>query len=272
MVCRILKVSRSGYYKHEEAMQRVKEIEHEDTVINCFHKSNATYGRIRIKKALSKDGIIISEYRISKILNNNGLISKYGRPRKRKNPRKTKAEYTSENLVKKKFDIKEINKLWCADITEIRAYKGIKVYVSGIIDVASRRIVGWCIATHCREEIVHNAIKMAYGRAKPEQGLIFHCDRGSQYTSNGTKKLIDKYKMISSMSRPGSPTDNQAIETFWKSMKIEMNDISKMNFNEAKKTIIKFIECFYNSERIHTSLDYRSPNDIWFNQYNKLTV
>jgi putative transposase len=74
--------------------------------------------------------------------------------------------------------------------------------------------------------------------------------------------------MLSSMSRPGSPTDNQAIETFWKSMKIEMDDISQMKFNDAKKTIIKYIECFYNSQRLHTSLEYKTPNEVWNNQIN----
>lgn len=266
MVCRILKVSRSGLYKHKKAMKKVKKITHEIDVINCFHKHNGAYGRIRIRKALLIKGIRVSEYKVNKILNANGLISKYGRPRKRKNKRKTKAEYTSENLVKEKFEIKEINKLWCADITELRAYRGLKVYVSGIIDVGARKIVGWSIATHSRQEIVHEAIKMAYGRCKPEKGLIFHCDRGSQYTSNRTKEILDEFKMVSSMSRPGSPTDNQAIETFWKTMKTEMDDISQMKFDEAKKTIIKYIECFYNSERLHTSLEYRTPNEVWNEQ------
>ena len=268
MVCRILKVSRSGYYKHKKAMKKVKKISGEIDVINCFHKHNGAYGRIRIRKALLRKGVRISEQKISKILSKNGLVSKYARPRKRNKPRKTKAEYTSENLIKEKFKIKEVNKLWCADITELRACNGRKVYVSGIIDVATRKIVGWSIAQHSRQEIVHEAINMAYGRYKPSEGLIFHCDRGSQYTSNRTKEILDKLKMVSSMSRPGSPTDNQPIETFWKTMKTEMDDISHKKFNDAKKTIIKYIECFYNSQRLHTSLDYKTPNEVWNNHVN----
>lgn len=263
MVCRILKVSRSGYYKHKKSMERVKKIHGEIDVINCFHKHKGSYGRIRIRRALLRKGVRISEHKISKILSKNGLVSKYGRPRKRNKPRKTKAEYTSENLIKEKFKIKEANKLCCADITELRANRGIKVYVSGVIDVGTRKIVGWSIEQHSRQEIVHEAIKMAYGRCKPAKGLIFHCDRGSQYTSNRTKELLDEFNMISSMSRPGSPTDNQAIETFWKTMKTEIEDISQMKFNDAKKTIIKYIECFYNSERLHTSLEYKTPNEVW---------
>lgn len=270
MVCRILKVSRSGYYAHKKAMSKVKEITHAEDVINCFNQSGGAYGRIRIRLALLKKGVRVSEYKVSKILNNNGLISKYGRPRKRKSPKKTKAEYTSENLVKEKCDIDTINTLWCADITELKCYKGKKLYVSGIIDVGARRLVGWHIATHSRQEIVHESIKMAYGRCKPPKGLIFHCDRGCQYTSNNTKKLLDEYKMLSSMSRPGSPTDNQPIETFWKSMKTELPNISQMKFAEAKRTIIKYIEIFYNSERLHTSLGYKTPNEIWNQQSNTI--
>lgn len=263
MVCRILKVSRSGFYKHKKAMKKVKEITHQADVINCFHKNKGAYGRIRIRKSLLRIGIRVSEYKISRILRENNLVSKYGRPRKRKHPLKTKAEYTSENLIKKKFDVNTKNTLWCADITELRAHGGQKIYVSGIIDVGTRRVVGWNIAKHSRQEIVLEAIKMAYGRCKPNGGLIFHCDRGCQYTSNETKKTLDEFDMISSMSRPGSPTDNQPIESFWKTMKVEMDDITHMKFDEAKRTIIKYIECFYNSERLHTSLGYRTPNEVW---------
>ena len=83
------------------------------------------------------------------------------------------------------------------------------------------------------------------------------------------REILDKFKMVSSMSRPGSPTDNQPIETFWKTMKTEMDDISHKKFNDAKKIIIKYIECFYNSQRLHTSLDYKTPNEVWNNQINK---
>lgn len=245
---------------------RVKDNRHEEAVIHCFEKSDRTYGRIRIKKALQREGICISEHKISRILKAHNLVSKYGRPRKRNKPKKTKSEYTSENLVKKKFEVQEINKLWCADITEIRIHHGAKIYVSGIIDVGCRKVVGWSIAKHSRQEIVQDAIRMAHGRCKPKPGLIYHCDRGCQYTAHDTKKLLDELEMVSSMSRPGSPTDNQPIETFWKTMKKEMPDVSKMKFEDAKRTIIKFIECHYNNDRLHSSLNYKTPNEVWKEQ------
>ena len=246
-------------------MGKVKEIEHEEAIVHCFKRNKRKYGRIRIRRALMRQGIQVSESKISLVLKKHDLTSRYGRPRKRTQPKKTKADYTSENLVKNKFETKEINKLWCADITEMK-YKHGKVYVSGIIDVASRKLVGWDIATHARQEIVQNAIKMAYGRCRPKEGLIYHCDRGCQYTANATKELIDKLNMLSSMSRPGSPTDNQPIESFWKTLKQEMDEVSKMSFQEAKRTVIKYIELDYNAERLHSSLNYKTPNEVWDEQ------
>jgi len=191
----------------------------------------------------------------------NGLEAKAGRKRKHRNI-KTKAEFESRNLVIAKFEIKKANKLWCADITEMEIYRR-KIYISGIIDVGSRRLVGWSIATHQRQEIVQNAIEMAYYRCKPKAGIVFHSDRGCQYTANKTKAMLDKYKMQSSMSRPGKPCDNQPIETLWKTLKQELVDISKMKFGEAKLEVVKYIEMYYNSERLHSSLGYRTPNEVW---------
>lgn len=258
-------MSRSGLIKHKNKKETVKENELETAVVNCFKKHNGNYGRIRIHKALKRKGIHLSEAKIARILREEGLVSKGGRKSKHKKPKKTPAEYISENLVKNKFEITEINKLWCADITELKVLYG-KMYISGIIDVGSRKIVGWSIEQHARQEIVQRAIYMAYGRCKPEEGLIYHCDRGCQYTANKTKSLLDKYKITSSMSRPGSPNDNQPIESFWKTLKQEIPDVSKMKFREAKKVIIEFIEMEYNSQRLHSALDYQSPNEVWEQQ------
>ncbi len=254
-------MSRSGLYKHKFKCKTVKEIEVEQEVINCFKRHHGNYGRIRIRKELLNRDIHVSEPKITSILKHNGLQPKCGKKRK-SYAKKTSAEYLSENLVVDKFSITNPNALWCADITEIKIYKS-KLYLSAIIDVASRRIVGWNINTHMRQEIVHEAINMAYHRFKPTEGVIFHSDRGCQYTSNATKDILIGYKMRSSMSRPGNPSDNQPIETFWKTLKQEIEDISKLKFKEAKRAIIKYIELYYNSDRMHSSLDYKTPNQFW---------
>ena len=155
-------MSRSEYYRiSKEQDNEEKELEQE--VINCFKKNKGNYGRIRIRKALLAEGKDISEYRISKILKKNGLEAKSGRTGKPRPPKPTEKQYIEENLIKNKFEVSQANYLWCSDITELKFCRG-KVYVCGIIDVATRRIVGWSIAKNQTQRLVQDAFKMAIGR------------------------------------------------------------------------------------------------------------
>lgn len=158
-VCRLLGVSRSEYYRiPKEQDNEEKELEKE--VINCFEKHKGNYGRIRIRKELLRKGVAISEYRIAKILKKNGLAAKSGRTGKPRQPKPTEQQYIEENLIKNKFEITTPNYLWCSDITELKCNRS-KVYVCGIIDVATRRIVGWSIAKNQTQKLVQDALKMA---------------------------------------------------------------------------------------------------------------
>lgn len=232
-------------------------------MINVFKTHKGNYGRKRIKHALAKKEIVISENKISCIMRKNGLVSKLGRKSKAKKNKSTAAEYLKENLVLKNLLGHAPNELLCADIHEIQ-YKGSKLYVSGVMDAGTRAIIGWDIQKHQRQEIVHDAIKMAIGRhSETKNKAIFHCDRGCQYTANKTKELLESAKIRISMSRPGTPNDNQLIESFWKTMDTEMDSVAQMNFRDAKKTIIKYIEMYYNSERIHSGINYLTPNEAY---------
>ena len=154
-------MSRSEYYRISKEQEKEKK-ELEKEVINCFEKHKGNYGRIRIRKELQAKNVNISEYRIAKILKKNGLISKGGRKRKPRHPKPTEQQYIEENLIKNKFDVTEANYLWCSDITELKCIRS-KVYVCGIIDVATRRIVGWSIAKNQTQKLVQDAFKMAIG-------------------------------------------------------------------------------------------------------------
>lgn len=213
----MLQVSKSGYYSHKvESVSEKTAVE--NTVINCFKKHNRNYGRIRIRKELLNEGIDISEYRIAKILKKYGLVAKSGRTGKPKQPKPTEEQYIEENLIKDKFSVKEPNYLWCSDITVLNCYRQ-KIYVCGVIDVATRRLVGWDIAKHQRQEIVQNAFNMAVGRnPNRPKGAVYHSDRGCQYTAKKTKELVEQNGFRKSMSRPGTPSDNQPIESFWKTL------------------------------------------------------
>lgn len=232
-----------------------------EAVINCFFANRKTYGRIRLKKEMAKVGIQISEHKISRILKENGLLAKGGRPRKSTRKEKpTEAQYIEENLIKDKFAVAEANYLWCCDNSEFTCRDG-KFYVCGILDVATRRAIGWAIAKHQRQELVHESFLMAVGRnpVRPE-GAVFHSDRGCQFTSKKTKELVEKYGFRKSMSRPGTPSDNQPIESFWNTMKRELPEIKNMTFDEASHAIASYIELFYNSSRLHSSIGYLTPN------------
>ena len=262
IVCRILQVSKSGYYSHKlESISEKTEIE--NTVINCFKKHNRNYGRIRIRKELLNEGIDISEYRIAKILKKYGLVAKIGRTGKPKQPKPTEEQYIEENLIKDKFSVKEPNYLWCSDITVLNCYRQ-KIYLCGIIDVATRRLVGWDIAKHQRQEIVQNAFNMAVGRnPNRPKGAVYHSDRGCQYTAKKTKELVEQNGFRKSMSRPGTPSDNQPIESFWKTLEWEMTDISHLPFEEASRKIVEYIELYYNSVRLHSGINYSVPNQFF---------
>ena len=255
-------MSRSEYYRiTKEQDNEEKELEKE--VINCFEKHKGNYGRIRIRRELLNKGVDISEYRISRILKRKGLIAKSGRTGKTRQPKPTEQQYIEENLIKDKFSITEANYLWCSDITELKCYRS-KLYVCGIIDVATRRIVGWSISKNQTQSIVQDAFKMAIGR-NPERPkhAVYHSDRGCQYTAKKTKQLIEENGFRKSMSRPGTPSDNQPIESFWKTLECEMDDISYLTFEEASRIIVEYIELYYNSERLHSGIGYYIPNQFF---------
>lgn len=255
-------MSRSEYYRRSKE-QDSEEKELEKAVIHCFEKNKGNYGRIRIRKELLAEGKNISEYRIARILKKNGLSAKSGRTGKPRPPKPTEQQYVEENPIKDKFSITEANYLWCSDITELRCLRS-KVYVCGIIDVATRRIVGWSIAKNQTQKLVQDAFKMAVGRNpdRPKDS-VYHSDRGCQYTAKKTKQLVEENGFRKSMSRPGTPSDNQPIESFWKTLECEMEDIRHLTFEEASRMIVDYIELYYNSERLHSGIGYYIPNNFF---------
>ena len=258
----MIQVSRSGYYSHK--LQDENEVsEQEKRVIHCFEKHHGNYGRIRIRKELQNNGTNISEYKIARIMKKYSLTAKSGRTGRIRRSKPTEKQYIEENLIRDKFAVTEPNFLWCSDITELKCHHQ-SIYVCGIIDVATRRLVGWDIAKHQRQEIVQNAFKMAIGRnPNRPSGAVYHSDRGCQYTAKKTKQLIEQNGFRKSMSRPGTPSDNQPIESFWKTLEGEMTDIRHLTFEEAERKIVEYIELYYNSERLHSGIQYAIPNQFF---------
>ena len=259
----MLGVSRSSFYKPVKQTEDEK-AETEKAVINSFHRNHGRYGRIRIRKELLlKEGISVSEYRIGNILRKHSLQAKSGRIGKRKKETPDRIQYLEENLIKDKFGITQPNYLWCSDITELKCRKS-KLYLCGIIDVATRRIVGWSIAKTQTQKLVQDTLAMAVGRnpSRPD-GAVYHSDRGCQYTAKKTKQMVESFGFRKSMSRPGTPSDNQPIESFWRTLECEMPSICNLAFEDAARTIAAYIELYYNSERLHSGIQYLIPNQLF---------
>ena len=255
-------MSRSDYYRKTKTTDN-EEISIERAVIQCFEENKGRYGRIRIRRELIKRGIRVSENKISRLLKKHGLEAKSGKSGRKKPKKPTEEQYIEENLIKDKFSITEPNKLWCSDITELRC-SGTKLYLCGIIDVGTRRVVGWSIDKTQSQRLVQDAFKMAVGR-NPDRpsGTIYHSDRGTQYTAKRTKKLIEENGFLKSMSRPGTPSDNQPIESFWHTLEVELPDIRQLNYKDASRAIVAYIELYYNSQRLHSGINYSIPNEIF---------
>jgi len=173
----------------------------------------------------------------------------------------------SPNLIQGCFRTSNPNLVWVSDITYIKTMEG-WIYLAVVMDLYSRKIVGWALDRHMKVEMVEAALLMAIGRRKPGPGLIHHSDRGIQYACNEYRRLLQSYGMVSSMSRSGNCLDNAVAERFFRTLKSEcLVNWQGMPAEEVKHDIVDYIEMFYNSERLHSYAGYLCPND-----YEKLTM
>ncbi len=155
-----------------------------------------------------------------------------------------------------------MNRAWVGDVTYIATAEG-WLYLAVIVDLASRRVVGWAMSERIKADLVCQALRMAYWRRKPAVGLIMHTDRGSQYASRSHRKLIKDYGMVQSMSRKANCWDNAAMESFFKTLKVErVYQVQYESRAQARIDVVNWIEGFYNSQRLHTSINFQVPNTL----------
>jgi putative transposase len=232
--------------------------------------SRKTYGAPRIHAALKDKGFQVGRHRVARLMSQQGICV---RPRRRfKTTTDSNHPFPiAENLLKRNFMATEPDKAWVADMTYIPTAQG-WLYLAVIIDLFSRRVVGWSMAEHMRVELVTSALQAALGhRVAAASGLIFHSDRGSQYASHDYRRALQAANISCSMSRKGNCWDNAVAESFFGTLKTEF--IHTQNFanrEDAKTAIVEWIEVFYNRQRIHSTLDYRSPiqfeQEYWASQ------
>jgi putative transposase len=259
-----MEVSRSGYYhflKKTQTKQIDKDFELLSQVRHIFQESRGTYGSRRMAKSLKDLGYNVGRYRARSLMKKAGLEVK--RPRKFKRTTDSRHKLpVAPNLVKQQFQVEQPNQIWCGDITYLWTLEG-WLYLAVIIDLYSRKAVGWALSSRLTSPLVLEALRMAYWRRKPAPGLVHHSDRGSQYAAEDYQGQLKIFQMIPSMSRKGDCYDNAVAESFFHSLKNEqIGDQVYLTREEARRAVIDYIEMFYNSRRLHSFLGYASPNDF----------
>jgi len=258
-----LKISRSRYYawlkskpsshklRDEELLEKIKLI-HED--------SRETYGSPNVFKSIEKKGIKTSKKRVARLMRENGL--KGAQKRRFKVTTDSNHDYPiAPNLLNRQFNVQHPNTCWVGDITYIWTQEG-WLYLSVIIDLFSRMVIGWAMESHLRAELVIDSLKMAVTNRKPDDGVMFHSDRGIQYACGDFRKTLNGYEMIQSMSRKGNCWDNACAESFFATLKTE--EVYRRKYQtreEARLSIFEYIAVFYNRYRQHYFLDFLSPEE-----------
>jgi transposase InsO family protein len=264
LMCRVLEVSRSGYYawlKHPESKRDQDDKALSQEILEIHQESFCTYGSPRVYRELKRRGKHIGEKRIVRLMRKDGLRAKT----KRKFKVTTDSRHNfpvAPNLLNREFTPAELNKVWASDITYIWTAEG-WLYLAVVMDLFSRTIVGWSMSERMTRELVINAFVMATKRRNPPSGLLHHSDRGSQYASADYQNILAKHGAICSMSRKGNCWDNAPVESFFGTLKREHVFHNRyLNRAQARQSIFVYIEQFYNRKRIHSALGYRTPSEM----------
>lgn len=272
-MCRVLKLSRSGYYAwiKRKPSSRTQENEILSQEIQQIHQeSRQTYGSPRIHAALVAKGFQVGRQRVVRLMEKLGICAL----RKRKFKATTDSEHDlpiAQNVLARDFTTTEPDRAWVADMTYIWTTEG-WLYLAVIIDLFSRRVVGWSMADHMRTALVLTALEAALGQRVPSQtGLVFHSDRGSQYASSDYRDALLKADITCSMSRRANCWDNAVAESFFGTLKIELIYPRIFSTRAIARTIIaEWIEVFYNRQRLHSTLGYLAPAQFEENYWSTL--
>ena len=261
IMCDVLDVSRSGYYawRTRPASEReMADAEYTKEIKRVFDNSRETYGYESIWRILQDEGIPCGKHRVRRLMRQEGLVVKQTKSYKRTtiaNP----THQPAPNLLQGDFEADRPDAKWCADITYIPTQEG-WLYLAVILDLFSRRIVGWAMGARMTQELVCTAMQMALRQRQPVGPLIHHSDRGSQYTSYAFQELLADNDITCSMSGQGNCYDNAVAESFFGTLKMELvNHVVYLTRKTAMTDIFFYIEGFYNRTRRHTALDYLSP-------------
>lgn len=257
-LCRLLGVSRSGVYAARARRRNPTANPLEPLLRQAFDASGGNYGSRRLSAALKARGLCVGRHRVRRLMKEQGLKARW----KRKFVHTTDSRHdlpVAANVLDRQFNPAAPDQFWAADITYIRTDRG-WLYLAAVLDLYSRKIVGWAMAPNMPAELVCTALQMAIALRQPKPGLIVHTDRGSQYASQAHRDLLNRHGLVASMSRKGNCWDNAVMERFFLNLKMErVWQRRYANPAEAIDDINHYIVGFYNTHRLHSRLGYRSP-------------
>jgi len=260
-----LDVSRSGYYRWLQAPEskRAEAARQLTEHIRRIHlEKRKCYGSPRMFQELRKRGIPTSENRVARLMKAAGIKA---RSKRAFRPRTTDSNHPNPiapNRLKREPPATAPNQMWVADITYIWTVAG-WIYLAAVMDLFSRRIVGWSLRPSLETSLVQEAMQRALTLRRPAAGLLHHSDRGSQYASSAFRALLHSWQIEPSMSGPACCYDNAAMESFWSTLKTELDQPTPFqNLSQARMAIFDYIERFYNPKRLHSALGYQSPVDF----------
>jgi putative transposase len=264
LMCRMLGVSRSGFHAWE--LRPPSERERVDAQLlkrirRMHERSRGSYGSRRIFLDLREEGIRLGKKRVERLMRADGL-SGYVKRRTGKTTIRVQGVRAASDLVGRDFNPTAPDRLWCADVREIPTWEG-KLYLASVLDCFSRKVVGWSMRPDMPAELVVDALEMAVTRRRPGAGLIHHSDQGSQYVALILGQRLRKHEIAQSMGSKGDCFDNAAIESYHATIEKELlRGRSFRSRSEARSAVFDWIECWYNHERRHSRLGYRSPEQF----------
>lgn len=265
VMCCVLQVSRSGFFawlKRPPSLRSKRQEELMEKIKKAYLENRELYGSPRLYRALLIDGVIVCRNTVAKLMRKEKIRAKNKR---RFVPRTTDSRHekpVAPNLLERDFTAAKVDCKWVGDITYIATAQG-WLYVAAVMDLFSRKIIGWAMADHMQTDLVSDALKMAIEQRRPNESLLHHTDRGVQYASDEYQQLLSRYGIRGSMSGKGDCWDNAAMESFWATLKTEL--VYRNNYatrEEAKLSIFEYVEGFYNRKRLHSSLGYVSPESF----------
>lgn len=258
---KMLEVSRSGYYSFSKRQPSQKKFEEERLLVKIkevYETSRKTYGSPRIHAELKDQGENCSRQRVANLMRKAGIVAKMSKKFKVTTKVNCRAK-SAPNLLEQNFTAAQPNQRWVADITYIWTLEG-WLYVACVLDLFSRKVVGLSMADRMKDDLVIAALEQALMHRNPLPGLLHHSDKGCQYTSHNFQKKLAQHNIIASMSGTGNCYDNAAMESFFHTLKTEHVYFERYQTREqAKKSIFDYIEVFYNRQRRHSTLDYKTP-------------